>query len=150
MFARINEEEELMLKKYRSERYRQLVQELANREGVEDINIETYNPPHYGKPYHEELEVRTVKDSEGYILDKEGIDYTVKHMDFYLLNIKRIFQTTDVQTANHKMWDGWELLDIHIYDIMKNEVLYVLGLRTHSSTLGHFFRKNCKARREKG
>lgn len=145
ILARINEKEELMLKKYRSERYRQLAKQLANRERFEDINVETCSPP-----YHEELEVKTVKDSEGYILDKEGIDYTVKHMKFYLLNIRRIFETTDVQTANQKLWDGWELLDIHIYDIMKNEVLYILGLRTHSSALGHFFRKNCKVRKEKG
>jgi hypothetical protein len=34
ILARINEEEELMLKKHRSERYHQLV-ELASREGVE-------------------------------------------------------------------------------------------------------------------
>ena len=135
-----------MLKKHRSDCYRQLVKELASREGAKDVNDETYSPPHYGNPYYEELEVKKSEDVEGYILDKDGIDCTVKHMNFYLLNIRRIFQTTDVQTANQKMWDGWELLGIHIHDLMKNEVLYVLGLRTHTSKLGHFFRKNCKVR----
>jgi len=140
ILARINEEEELMLKKYRSERYRQLVEELASREGVEDI---IHAEPH--NPY--ETEVNFIEDrrpADEHISDKQSIEYAVKHMEFYLLNIRKIFETTDVQTSNQKLLEGWELLHIYIHDNMKIEVLYILGLRDCSLTLGDFVCKNCK------